>query len=149
METDGQKELEAAQNSAEKEVDNLPESDQNNNVVESEIDESGAVEAAEYAGEQIAFEDDQDNLSGKNIADAVDKEILESVCNDAEEDRLKTPDLAAAPAGKHPAELPITHLKNPENKNKVFPATPDLMKRRDLVPCDENGKQVYDHRRLN
>ena len=48
---------------------------------------------------------------------------------------------------KYAPELPITHLKNPVN-NKVFAATPDLMKRRDLVPCDEDGKKVYDHRCL-
>ncbi len=126
------------------------------------MEEQNDAEEKENAGAEV--------LPGKDIADAVDKEILESVCNDAEEeDRLKTPDLAAsppdsdqndnvqeevvaaheAPVSKHPVELPITHLKNPENKNKVFAATPDLLKRRDLVPCDENGKQVYDHRRLN
>lgn len=48
---------------------------------------------------------------------------------------------------KYAQELPITHLKSPEN-NRVFAATPDLMSRKDLIPCDEHGKKVYDHRCL-
>lgn len=48
---------------------------------------------------------------------------------------------------KYAKELPITHLKNPVSK-RVFEATPDLMSRKDLVPCDEDGKKVYDHRCL-
>lgn len=124
MQTEGQRELEAAQNTP-------SDADQNDNVIEPELDESGAVEAAEYAG--------------KDIADAVDKDILDNVYKAAEEEEV----VAAheAPVSKHPVELPITHLKNPQTR-RVFEATPELMKRKDLLPCDEDGKNVLDHRRF-
>jgi hypothetical protein len=49
---------------------------------------------------------------------------------------------------KYAEEKPITHVKNMETK-QVFEITPNLMQRRDLMPCDEYGKLVYDHRRFN
>ncbi len=34
-----------------------------------------------------------------------------------------------------------THLKNPEN-GRVFPVNKDLLKRKDLIPCNKDGKRV-------
>ena len=138
MQTEGQKELEAAHNSAEQGVDNLPESDQNDNVVESEVDESGAVEAAEYAGITEDVEGENTPPEDGTVDDGANDHRLST-----EEPQSET----VVQDDKYAQEVPITHLKSPVNK-KVFEATPDLMKRKDLVPCDEDGKKVYDHRRL-
>lgn len=97
-----------------------------------ELDGSEAIEVAEYAGEQITF----DEPDGPPATDEPDTEVVGGAVN------------TERPIKDIPKEEPITHLKNPENKNKVFPATPALMKRKDLVPCDENGKTAYDHRRF-
>lgn len=176
---------------------------------------STAQEAAEkevdaLAGESSVSPGDMGALPGKEIADAVDRDVLENVIAEAENtvdltgtqesntvqdaieetggtsllppsltpEILKTPDdvvvadidevveadidesgaiEAAEYAGiteeapiakKYQEELPITHLKNPEN-NQIFEVTPELMKRKDLKPCDEDGKLIHDHRRFN
>ncbi len=49
---------------------------------------------------------------------------------------------------KKATEKPITHLLNPINK-RVFQVTPDIITRKDLIPCDKDGKKVPDHRVLN
>jgi hypothetical protein len=46
-----------------------------------------------------------------------------------------------------PEEVEITHLKNLEN-GQIFEANDILMRRKDLVPCDEDGNKVHDNRRL-
>ncbi len=46
-----------------------------------------------------------------------------------------------------PEEVEITHLKNLEN-GQVFEVNPDLIRRKDLIPCDADGNKVYDNRRL-
>lgn len=102
-------------------------------VTNSQIDESGAIEAAEDAGEQITFNDEQDDLAdGQEDSTEFDMPESEKVVQN----------------DKYAEEKPITHVKNMEN-NQVFEITPDLMKRRDLFPCDEDGKLVPDHRCFN
>jgi hypothetical protein len=49
------------------------------------------------------------------------------------------------PGKEVPNEAPITHFLSPTNR-RVNVATPALMARKDLFPCDENGKKVYDSR---
>ncbi len=92
-------------------------------------------------------------------ADSMDDKRLdeEDLVNDAANDhRLSTlPGKETDGGGKYhkgeslvqqaECELPITHLKNPENR-RVFDASPELMKRRDLIPCDKNGIKVHDYR---
>jgi coproporphyrinogen III oxidase len=98
-------------------------------VTNDEVDESGAVEASEYAGKAMP------DVPEAKTEDVEDEEpLFDAPMPEAQED-------------KYAPELPITHLINPENK-RVVEATPDLMKRKDLVPCDENGKKVLDHRIL-
>ncbi len=46
-----------------------------------------------------------------------------------------------------PVEVEITHLKHPVS-HRVFEATELLLKRKDLIPCDEDGNKVYDNRIL-
>lgn len=132
MQTEGQKELEAAQN---------------DNVAESEVDESGAVEAAEYAGIT-------EDVEGENITPETETPkaegcpgILGAPGQDVDVPSDEPQSETVVQEDKYAQEVPITHLKSPVNK-KVFEATPDLMKRKDLVPCDEDGKKVYDHRCL-
>jgi hypothetical protein len=51
------------------------------------------------------------------------------------------------PGKEVPKEVPIEYFLNPVNR-RVHVATPALMARKDLLPCDENGKKVYDSRVL-
>lgn len=44
-----------------------------------------------------------------------------------------------------PEEVAIEFLMSPENK-RIHAASPELLRRKDLIPCDKNGKRIYDHR---
>jgi hypothetical protein len=48
---------------------------------------------------------------------------------------------------KYPVEVEITHLKHPVN-GRIFEVNPDLIRNKELIPCDEDGKKVYDNRRF-
>ena len=149
----------AAKEAAEKEVDNLAE--------ESSVSPEDKGEVVDLTGSQEIERGEDMTDAEVNQLDAETvmenegmlppnsvPEILKTSDDpiDDDEDKLKTPDLAASPASetvvqndKHAQELPITHLKNLVN-NRVFEATPMLLKQRSLRPCDEDGKLVYDHR---
>lgn len=102
----------------------MPVEEGSSNVEMEALDESGAVEAAEYAGVDLP----------EGVED-------ETTPPEADEPQSET----VVQGDKYIQELPITHLKSPVN-SRVFEATPELMRRKDLVPCDEDGKKVYDHR---
>lgn len=122
-------------------------SEQNDNVAEgNELDETGAVEAAEYAGKDAAEDIANAKAFIKTLPD-FPATIKKDVSGPVHPSKVEPVSETVVQGNKYAKELPITHLKNPVN-NKVFAATPDLMKRRDLVPCDEDGKKVYDHRCL-
>ena len=81
-------------------------------------------------------------VGAETLKDAVDKDVLESVTDAANEAPVSEKE---AQNDKYAEEKPITHVKNMTTKN-VFDATPHLMKRRDLFPCDKDGNLVHDHR---
>lgn len=109
-------------------------------VIEPNLDESGATEASEYAGIELPEEDAEVNVVDLT---ASQEETMEPEPEGDEPKGLASE--TAAQDSKYVPEQPITHFKNMVNR-KVFAATPELMKRRDLMPCDEKGKLVHDHR---
>lgn len=122
-------------------------SEQNENVIEdNELDETGAVEAVEYAG-KISTEAIANAKTFIKTLPEFPATIKKDSSDPVHSSKVEPVSEAVAQGSKYAKELPITHLKNPVNK-KVFQATPDLMKRKDLWPCDENGKKAYDHRCL-
>lgn len=119
---------EAAQEAATEEVNALPETDQ-------------TAEPIDLTGGQ--------DMPGKKIADAIDEEVLSSqYLGDQDEGLPPELEMPGEEEALNVEEMPITHVKNMETK-QVFEATPVLMKRRDLMTCDIDGKLVPDHRRFN
>jgi hypothetical protein len=129
---------------AENEVNALPEEAKQN---DSPVDLTGGQTIE--GGEELTAEE-VNQLDADTVAENENMMPPGSIPN-----ILKTSDDITEPQSekvvqndKYVQERPITHVKNMVNK-QIFAITPDLMKRRDLMPCDEDGKLVYDHRRFN
>ena len=97
-------------------------------------------------------EDQALNKSPTPEAKDPDDGTVEDVVNDhrlafgSEEDANPRFDVDENKPGKEvPREDPIEYLLSPENR-RVHDATPALLKRKDLIPCNKEGKKVYDHR---
>jgi hypothetical protein len=127
-------------------------------VVEKEVDR--------LAGESSVPSGDKGELPGKATADAIDKDLLDSVyaraetglpevdevVNLAEDQDEGTVNDAAndhrlSVVKDTPKEVPIEYLKNPAN-GRIFAVNENLLRRKDLIPCDEDGNKVYDHRKI-
>lgn len=129
------------------------EGEQNDNVVSTEgkeVDLTGgeqrndAEKAIEEAGGTTLIPPDEAIAAAgaETLKDGVDKEVIENVIDAANEAPVSEKE---AQNDKYAEEKPITHVKNMTTKN-IFEATPHLMKRQDLFPCDKDGNLVHDHR---
>lgn len=89
-----------------------------------------------------AAEEEVDKLPEPNQNEAPGSD--EGTVNDAANDHRLS---AEKPKKDVPEEVPIKYLKSLVN-GRVFPVSEDLIRRKDLIPCDENGKKIYDHRKI-
>jgi hypothetical protein len=89
-------------------------------------------------------EDMEDENTPPVQDDQDSNETDDGTVNDAVNDhRLST----EKPKKDIPKEVPIEYLKSPVN-GRIFAVNEDLLKRKDLIPCDEDGKKIYDNRKI-